>query len=213
MDEFPANSYRRKPSDEKSEPKRVERVTTSDPVVRKTPLGKKFAQTFIGGSGKGVMTYIVFDILVPAAKDMISDAASQGIEQLLFGEARHTSRRGGRRPYSGPGGYVSYNRYSSSREPVRDEPRTISRRGRSMHDFNEIILGTRVEAEEVIDRLFDLLSKYDNASVADLYELVGITANFTDEKWGWTDLRGASVAKVRNGYLLDLPRPEPLDRL
>ena len=82
-----------------------------------------------------------------------------------------------------------------------------------MHDFNEIILGTRVEAEEVIDRLFDLLSKYDNASVADLYELVGITANFTDEKWGWTDLRGASVAKVRNGYLLDLPRPEPLDRL
>jgi hypothetical protein len=212
MDEFPSNSYRKKPQDEKSEPKRVERVTTSDPVVRKTPLSRKFAQTFIGGSGKGVLSYIVFEILVPAAKDMISDAVSQGAEQLLFGEARHTSRRGGRRPYSGPGGYVSYNRYSASREPQRDEPRSMSRRGRTMHDFNEIILATRVEAEEVLDRLFDILNKYQTVSVSDLYELVGITANFTDEKWGWTELRGSQVAKVRNGYLLDLPRPEPLDR-
>jgi hypothetical protein len=81
-----------------------------------------------------------------------------------------------------------------------------------MHDFNEIILATRVEAEEVLDRLFDILNKYQTVSVSDLYELVGITANFTDEKWGWTELRGSQVAKVRNGYLLDLPRPEPLDR-
>jgi hypothetical protein len=72
-------------------------------------------------------------------------------------------------------------------------------------------LATRVEAEEVIDRLFDVVSRYETATVADLYEMVGVTGNYTDDKWGWTDLRGASVQRVRNGYLLDLPRPEPLD--
>lgn len=87
----------------------------------------------------------------------------------------------------------------------------MSRRGRSTHDFDEIILATRVEAEEVVDRLFDLVGRYESASVSDLYSLVGISGNFTDEKWGWTDLRGAGVERVRNGYLLDLPRPEPLD--
>jgi hypothetical protein len=72
------------------------------------------------------------------------------------------------------------------------------------------VLTSRAEAEDVIDRLFDLVGKYDTASVADLYELVGFDSAHTDYKWGWTDLRGAGVAKVREGYLLDLPDPTPI---
>jgi hypothetical protein len=52
---------------------------------------------------------------------------------------------------------------------------------------------------------------YGQASISDLYELVGITANFTDNKWGWTDLRSSSVSRARDGYLLNLPRPILLD--
>lgn len=70
---------------------------------------------------------------------------------------------------------------------------------------------TRVEAEEVIDRMFDLVSQYEMVTVADLYDLVGLANNYTDEKWGWTDIRGAGVSRIKGGYLLDLPRPEPLD--
>jgi hypothetical protein len=72
-------------------------------------------------------------------------------------------------------------------------------------------LETRTEAEEVIDRLFDMVSRYDSASVADLYALVGLASTHTDYKWGWTDVRGAGVSKIRGGYLLDLPEPKPLD--
>ena len=70
---------------------------------------------------------------------------------------------------------------------------------------------TRVEAEEVLDRLFDWIERYEQVAVAELYEMVGISGNFTDQKWGWTDLRGATVSRVGRGYLLNLPRPEPLD--
>lgn len=209
--EFPGNSHRsKKATHPEKEPKKVEKVVTSEPIRRKKPLGKRFVETFVGGDAKGVAGYVAFDVLIPAAKDMVADAMSQGVERMLFGEARSTSRRGhGPRP-GGSGGYVSYNRYAPS--SLRPEPRVgPSRRARATHDFDEIILATRVEAEEVIDRLFDLVSRYESATVADLYELVGVSGSYTDDKWGWTDIRGAGVTRVRNGYLLDLPRPEPLD--
>lgn len=211
MDEFPGNASK---AEKEPDPdsKNVEKVVTGEVVRRKKPLGKRIKEIFVGGDARSVGNYVMFDVLVPAAKDTIADIVSQGIERMLFGEARSTSRRTGFRPSGGSPGYVSYNRFSPSQPTRREEPRAqISRRARASHDFDEIILSTRIEAEEVIDRLFDLVARYETATVADLYELVGVTGNYTDDKWGWTDIRGAGVTRVRNGYLLDLPRPEPLD--
>jgi len=218
VDDYPPNSRKsREPKVESTLPepeKRAEKVVEGEVVRRKKPLGRRFTETFFSGSGRGVVSYIVLDVLLPAAKDTIADVVSQGIERMLFGEARSTSRRTGARS-PGSSGYVSYNRYSAQPQNSvrRDDPRThdLSRRARASHDFDEIILATRAEAEEVIGRLFDIVSKYEAATVADLYELLGITSKFTDDRWGWTDIRGAGVTRVRNGYLLDLPRPEPLD--
>ena len=212
MEEFPSNARKAKISEE-VEPKKIEKVTTGEVVTRKMPLGKRLLGTFFGGDAKGVVGHVIAEVLLPAAKDAVADAFSQGIERLIFGEARSTSRRTGQRP-SGSSGYVSYNRMSSPTSPIagrREEPRNVSRRARGAHDFDEIILATRVEAEQVIDRLFDLVARYEQATVSDLYELVGVSGNFTDEKWGWTDVRGAGVTRIRNGYLLDLPRPVQLD--
>lgn len=213
MEEFPSNTRKAKITTGEPEPKKIEKVTTGEVVTRKVPLGKRLVGTFFGGDAKGVVGHIMAEVLLPAAKDAVADAFSQGIERLLFGEARSTSRRTGQRP-GGTNGYVSYNRYSSSTSPTagrREESRSVSRRARGAHDFDEIILATRIEAEEVIDRLFDLVARYEQATVSDLYELVGVSGNFTDEKWGWTDVRGAGVTRIRNGYLLDLPRPVQLD--
>ena len=44
-------------------------------------------------------------------------------------------------------------------------------------------------------------------SVADLYGLVGIDSEYTDNKYGWTNLSSASIKATRDGYILDLPRP------
>lgn len=145
------------------------------------------------------------------------DMVSGGLERTLFGESVR-SRRGHHRS-AGLGGFrTDYNApYRTSSAPVgagrREEPRADPRRrARASHDFDDFILGTRVEAEEVIESLYELVSKYEFATVADLYELLGEDASFTDNKWGWMDLRGSGVTRVRNGgYRLALPRPEPLD--
>lgn len=215
VDNFPNNSHRAKDVKEaKPESKKIEKVTTGEVARRKKPLGKRFSETFLAGDDvQGVWGYVVLDVLVPAAKDAIADAVSQGIERMIYGEARSTPRRGGRRTtssYSSGGSHIAYNRFApSSRGP--EPERGISRRSRASHDFDEIIIETRVEAEEVIDKLFSLVSQYEVATVADLYDLVGISGDYTDAKWGWSDLRGASIRRIRDGYLLDIPKPEPLN--
>jgi hypothetical protein len=220
MPEFPANSHAAKdPHPTKGEPpkqedKKIEKVVTGAVVRRKKPIGRRLIETFVGGDSKTAVQYVLMEVLVPAAKDMLTDAISQGVERLVYGEARSSSRRTGARP-SGSS-YVNYNRYaSSSNPPFRPDPReparTISARARASHSFEDIVLATRAEAEEVIDRLFELSEKYGQATVGDLYELVGITGNYTDDRWGWNDLRGSGVTRVRNGYLLDIQKPEPLE--
>lgn len=205
MDSLPTNSHKSKnPNEEKP---KIEKVVAGTVVQRKRPLGKRIAETFGATDMKSVGGFVVLDVILPAAKDMVADAISQGIERMLFGEARSISRRPNKQ-YSN-NGYVNYSRYNPSTPPFK--PNVPSRRARGSHDFNEIILETRVEADEVIERLFDLVDRYQSASVADLYELVGIQGQYTDDKWGWVDIRGAGVTRIRNGYLLDLPRPEPLD--
>ena len=77
--------------------------------------------------------------------------------------------------------------------------------------YDDIILDTRREAEEVLDRMQDLIDNYGMVSVADLYDLVGINGSYTDNKYGWTHLRSADVQHVREGYLLKLPKALPFD--
>lgn len=208
--EYPSNSNKAKVSVSK-ESKNLERVTTNSAVRRKKPFFKSITETFSQADAASVLNFVVMDVIVPAAKDMLSDAISSGLDQLLFGGESRGGRRGGTRQPNN--GYVSYNRYSSN-NTLRPEPYrgpSISKRGRATHNFDEIILPTRVEAESVIDRLFDVVDRFEIATVSDLYELVGISGNFTDERYGWSNLRGAGVSRVKNGYLLNLPRPEQID--
>ena len=206
--EFPPNSQASKKGVPSA--KDISPVVSSGAVRRKKSLRRQFTETFIAGNSKSAIQYVLFDVLLPAAKDMIVEAGSQGIEKLLYGDSHR--RRGVTRPQSGPAGYVSYGQYSHSMGSRQSGPaRAMSRQARSRHNFDEIILDQRSEAEEVIDQLFELVAKYDSATVADLYELVGLASTHTDHKWGWEDLMGAGVSRVRGGYLLDLPEPEPLD--
>jgi hypothetical protein len=187
------------------EPKKVESVVTGKVVRRKQPIGKRFFQTFFGGDAKSVAGFVMMDVLLPSAKDMIFEAFTQGMQRTLFGESGPGATR---RPGASRPGYTPYNRMGAGTRPA--EPREISRAARSQHNFDEILLATRVEAETVIDRLYDLIERYEEASVADLYDLVEISGDFTDAKWGWKSLTGARAVRTRDGYLLDLPRPENL---
>ena len=57
----------------------------------------------------------------------------------------------------------------------------------------------------------ELIDVYGQVTVADLYDLVGVTGNYTDNKYGWTNIRNAETIRVRDGYMLKLPKVLPVD--
>jgi hypothetical protein len=209
--DFPPNSKQAQEGP-RERPKRVEQVTSGEVSRRRKPLGRQFKATFFGGDAKTAADYAIVHVIVPAIRDMIFETGQSLIEKIIYGDSRAGGRRRGG-PISGqPGGYVAYNRMRPDDRPPMPGGLGISRRSKARHDFDDIVLASRTDAEEVLDRLFDILSRFEEASVADLYELTGIESSHTDHKWGWRSLKGAHVARVRNGgFLLELPDPEPLD--
>jgi hypothetical protein len=206
--EFPPNNEASKrPGIDKN----IEKVTSGQTKRRKRSLRKQFVDMFMAGDPRSAAQYALIDVLLPMIRDTVWETGSEYLRSLLQGGTR---RRGGSTiPPSGPLGHVNYTRFSGPMAGSRmsSSMRAMSRSARARHDFDEIVLESRTEAEEVIDRLFDLVAKYETATVADLYELVGLPSNYTDHRWGWTDVRGAGVTRIRDGYLLDLPDPYPLD--
>ena len=197
MTEYRGNSHRSKEQKAEVAPKKVEAIAKGK--TKKKSEVRKFADTFVAEDITSVKDYIIMEVLLPAAKKAISDIVTNGIDMLLYGETKSKNKTRESR--------VSYTSYYD-RDRDRDRGRT---RGRVGYDYDDIILDTRREAEEVLDRMDDLIDNYGMVSVADLYDLVGVTGNYTDNKYGWTNLRSADVQRVRDGYLLKLPKALPFD--
>lgn len=202
MVEYKGNSHRSKETNEGTERTKITPIAQGK--TKKKSDVKKFANTLVAEDITSVKDYIIMDVLLPAAKKAISDIVTNGIDMLLYGETRsknkdrNTSR-------------VSYTKYYDDRDRGVSSSSRSTSRGRYGYDYDDIILDTRKEAEEVLDRMDDLIDNYGMVSVADLYDLVGITGKYTDNKYGWTNLRNADVQRIRDGYLLKLPKALPFD--
>lgn len=203
--DYPSNRIRDRV---KTQNKNIKRVTSDDPIRRKKSLGSRFRENFVAGDAKGAVNFVVFDVLLPAAQDAFVEVTSQFFEKLVRGDS-YRRRTGSTTPPSGPTGVVSYNRYYMQGRSSGPQ-RAMSRRARSSHDFDEIVLQSRAEADNVIDQMYEVVSQYGFITVADLYELVGIASTYVDQDWGWKELRGSGVTRTRDGYLLDLPQPVPV---
>ena len=194
---FEPNSHK-----SKLEKKKVEKVVKGTVKTKKKSDIRKFADVFISEDATNVKSYIFSDVLVPAIKKLVADVVKDGIEMILYGG---TSRTGSSGPRSN---YISYRDYSDSRR--FDERRSYDST-RTGYSHDDIILETRGEAEEVLTRLDELIDTYGQASVADLYDLIGKTCAYTDNKYGWKNIRNAEPVRVRDGYMLKLPKVLPLD--
>lgn len=196
MEDYRPNSHRSKEESNNLpvEKKKVQPVVKGK-VVKKTNNVRKLTDIFVSEDAKNIKSYVLMDVLVPAVKKAISDIVTNGIDMILYGESGRSKKRS-------TGDYVSYNRYSSS--DSRDRDRDYS--GSSRYSYDDIVFENRRDAEEVLDELYKILNKYHIVSVADLYDLVDMSGNYTDYNYGWNNLNGADVIHTRDGYILKLPR-------
>lgn len=201
-DEFPSNSRMVRASSERGPktPRKVKQITQAIIISEKK---KPLLLRIFGDNTKSMGEYVIWDVLIPAMKNTLNDMVQNGLEMMLFGEtrSRNLRRERGRT-------YVSYDTKFSykDREPRRERTRSIDR-----HKFEGVVLPSRAEAEEVLGNLVDLIEDYNLATVADFYDMVGLQAEWSDNKYGWDNLSRASVARTREGYVLEMPRPVILD--
>lgn len=202
MDDYKPNShkYKQEQSSPPSDRKKLDKVVNGTVKTKKKSELTKFTEVFIPEDISNIKNYILLDVLVPAIKNTIEDIITNGIRMLLRGEA------GSRKPNS-TASSISYNRYYDQRR--YSEPNTVQTR--NGYNYNEIILETRGEAEEVLTRMDEAIDTYGLVSVADLYDLVGITGNYTDNKYGWTNIRNAEIIRVREGYMIKMPKALPIN--
>lgn len=179
--------------------KKVEKAISGKARVKDKSGIQKFTDVFISEDAGSVKNYILMEVLIPSFKKAISDIVTNGIDMILYGQSGVSKRN------NTPASKVSYRSYY---DRPQEQPNYYQR---SAYDYKNIVLDTRVEAQEVLTRMDEIISMYGMVSVADLYDLVGITGEHTDNKYGWKDIRMASVVHVRDGFLLKFPRPLPFD--
>lgn len=202
MEEYKSNSNKIKEENRLEKREKLKPVVNRQ-VVRKENKFKKLIGGIIAEDAGNVGSYILGEVIFPNLKKVISDIVTDGIDMILYGESRKNKK------YN-TADKVSYRNYYDSdrrkdyREPIRS----------NRYAFDDLVLkdATRVEAQEVIYRLNEIHKRFGMVSIADLYELVGIDDdNYMNNGYGWFDVSSASVVRVRDGYMIKMPKVTPLN--
>jgi len=209
---YPSNSYAKRDREEsqtdisrQEKPKQVAKGK-----VRKQGLFRKFARYIVEDTIESARERTFMDIIVPGLKTLIFDTGTELLDLMLFGgygDAPRSSRRhsGGHKEDR-----VSYSRYYDERGRKSSQKESYRTTRESMEP-DDIILDTRREAQNVLEELDYIIHKYGQASIADYYDIVGVTSNWTDNHYGWVSIRNSFIKPVRDGFMIILPRTQELD--
>ena len=193
LSNYPSNSYKGKAEQKE---KKLEKVNMAGGVKTRKKSGvDKFKDSVFSEDLASVRDYVIHDVIIPMIKKGILDTIVNGAEMAIYGEIR------GGRQSSSPG-YVPYRSYSDDR-----------RNSTKAADFklDDLIFDNKGDAVAVLKRMEADLNHYGILSVADLYDILDISGPYTSSAYGWTSVRTAEVIHVRDGYLLRLPKPKPID--
>lgn len=199
MEDYKPNSYLSKSKEKEAEKpeKKIEKVVSGEVKAKKKSVLQRIFGAFVQEDVQSAKDIVSADVIVPAVRKAVHDVITNGADILIYGETGKSKSNSSR---------TSYQRYYDSKN---DRPASHVRT--STYEYDDIIIDNRGEAEEVLSRMDEIVEIYGAVSVADFYDLVGITGRHTDNKYGWSDLRSASVMRVRDGYVIRLPRALPID--
>lgn len=194
-----SNKYKDNVKKKEQENKKIEKVTTGKVTTKPAKKTSKLRESFIADEASNLGLYLWNDVLVPTIKKTMVDLVSDSVNMLFYGTSKQTK-----------GTAASTVSYSSIYKQDRFDNGRTSRTSRSPYHFDPIIFETRRDAEEVLSRMDEIIDSYGTVSVADMYDLVGKTGDYTSNNYGWVQLRGAEPVRSQGGYVIDLPKVTPL---
>lgn len=211
MDNYPSNSLYFNSEQKKEEPERLDPVVDVQNVVStKKPLTKRFHELMFRNN-------IVDNVIIPGMFNIILDA----MENMFFG--RSSGRFNNSNPfwnsynYDNPSYYMSqsYNNnngygYNYSQPYQNNQPQHQPFGQMNKVDYRNIILRRKEDADAVINQMVIRIRESGRCTVADLLDLVNVPGEYTDNNWGWRNMRGVGIQRVSQGFLIVVPEAMPL---
>lgn len=179
-------------------------------TISKESLAAKFKRIFLSPDINSVGEFIFIDVFVPAIKDLIVNIIENTVNVAFFGNSSKrpyiVGRQQGNQQQRAS---IYWNSSVGQSRPYANQPVQPQQQVRAANNFRDITYPDKISAEAVLNELYSLISQYGRATVADLYSLSSVSSdNFTNNDYGWTNLQGSTVARSRDGYILDLPKPQ-----
>lgn len=191
-------------------------------VKKKRSVWKEVKGEFISEDAPSVGSYILYDILLPALRDLVSDIGHGALDMAMGTDGRRYRRNRRGRDET----YISYDRYWDYDRPSRrgrsryddDEDdyrgrRRSSRRVPSNEDLDEFVFDSKEKARRLLDEMQDRIDKYDDVSVGYFLDRIGesIPGDFVSDDWGWYNLDNAKIKPAYGGgWHIIFPKMRPI---
>lgn len=187
-------------------------------------LGEKLKRYFWSSDdGTAVRQTIWSDIIAPTIKTGLYGIVLGALGSLFWGPGRQYGGYTGYSPYAygnqwgyNPFGRTTYpaqarnyTNYAAMAKPGQPTPPTVQQQVSP----TDVVFASRAEAELVKDTLSEILVTYHVVTLGDFFESCNVPVNGqTDYNVGWTDLSRLAVKERYGGWILELPRPMPIQR-
>lgn len=172
--------------------------------IKKKGLGERLISALLPQDVEATKEAILTKIILPSIKDLVFNAFQ---EWWYDGKKKKNDDRS---PLDRPS-YSNYVDYSK-RENSRDRNEVDRRYSERDFDYRNIYFKYEEDATEVLHRMAEMLDRYPQVTVGNLYEILGKRTTSSLFDFGWRSLRDAEVTRERDGgATLRLPRAIPLD--
>lgn len=200
MEDYKPNSHKSKA--EAAEKHRTSKLVSGKVMVRENQTGLRAVRdAFVKEDAASIKKYLIFDILIPAAKKTILELITNGTRATLYGSKGGYDNRS-----SIPAGKVSYSKYYEEPNRRPEQPR------RPRISYDDIVLESAGDAQFVLDGMRQAIMEYQVVSVLDFFDMLGMRdqCDPTQDRYGWKDLSDADIVPVEDGYWIKLPKARPI---
>lgn len=174
-----------------------DKILDGDIKPEKKSLMKRIADAFIAVDAKDIRNYLIFDVLIPGLK--------RGAEDMLH-MALYNDKKSDRVTRSRGTSSIRRLEYSSIR-PARDDDEVMLNR-KTLAGSTDLVYPTRQKAEEALDMVDERIKACGFATLKYYYTITRQPTEWTQEKWCWRSMDGATIVQCRGGYMLKMPRLE-----
>lgn len=183
--------------------KKIKKIDCQVEVKKKNEISK-LADIFFKEDLISVKNHVLKEVILPSIKKALSESGKTAIDMIFYGETRSSSKKYSNR-------YKTYDDYYNSNDnTVIVSDRKSSFTGH-VYSCDDIIFKSRADAEDVLSELLNIVRQYNIVTVSEYYGIIQQPTTYTDERYGWNNLDNARIVRVRDGYMIKLPKALPID--